>query len=135
MTLENLFSIKQLNREAPNRREFEGLLQAAKNRLKDSEHRELSFSSRFDLAYNAAHGFALAALRASGYRSDKRYLVFQCLTHTVQLGRADVRMFSICHERRNLAEYEGHMDEDEALLVELIRCGKELMAIVENIEI
>jgi len=27
------------------------------------------------------------------------------------------------------------MDEDEALLVELIRCGKELMAIVEKIEI
>ena len=68
MTLENLFSIKQLNREAPNRREFEGLLQAAKNRLKDSEHRELSFSSRFDLAYNAAHGFAfLSQLQTNDY--------------------------------------------------------------------
>lgn len=25
-----------------------------------------------------------------------------------------VRLFALCHERRNLAEYEGYMDEDQA---------------------
>ena len=43
--------------------------------MKDS----LSLDSRFDLAYNAAHAFSLAALRWHGYRSEHRYTVFQCL--------------------------------------------------------
>lgn len=85
MTLDNLVRIKQINSEPPDQREFEGLLRAAIDRLNDAEKEGLSYASRFDLAYNAAHGLALAALRASGYRSDKRYLVFQCLSHTTEL--------------------------------------------------
>lgn len=73
MTLENLERIGQLHREPPDNREFEGLLKSALDRLKDANNKSLSFASRFDLAYNAAHGLALAALRASGYRTDKRY--------------------------------------------------------------
>ena len=38
--------------------------------------------SRFDLAYNPSHALALANLRWHGYRSDIRYIVFQCLQHT-----------------------------------------------------
>ena len=49
---------------------------------------QLSFSSRFDLAYNAAHALGLTALRRQGYSSDKRYLVFQCLVHTLDMGLA-----------------------------------------------
>ena len=30
----------------------------------------------------AAHALSLAALRKAGYRSDSRYIVFQCLKHT-----------------------------------------------------
>ena len=45
----------------------------------------LSLESRFDLAYNAGHALALAALRFRGYRSESRYLVFQCLQHTIDL--------------------------------------------------
>ena len=63
-------------------------MQAAAERLVDAENSSLSYASRFDLAYNAAHGLALAALRACGYRTDKRYLVFQCLIHTTALSKA-----------------------------------------------
>ncbi|MFC1685245.1 hypothetical protein ACFL0R_07235, partial [Pseudomonadota bacterium] len=92
MTLDNLLRIKQLKSEPPDQREFEGLLRAAIDRLNDAEKEGLSYASRFDLAYNAAHGLALAALRASGYRSDKRYLVFQCLSHTTELSKAQIRL-------------------------------------------
>lgn len=68
MTLENLVKIKQLHSEPPDKQEFEGLVSAAIDRLNDAENEGLSYSSRFDLAYNAAHGLALAALRAAGYR-------------------------------------------------------------------
>lgn len=51
-------------------------MHSAMARLNDAQTPSLSFASRFDLAYNAAHALALTALRLSGYRSDKRYLVF-----------------------------------------------------------
>jgi hypothetical protein len=63
MTLENLVRIHELNKEATDKREFIGLVNAASDRLNDAENNSLSYASRFDLAYNAAHGLALAALR------------------------------------------------------------------------
>ena len=42
-----------------------------------------------------------------------RYMVFQALTHTVGLTNEVMRVFSKCHDVRNLAEYEGHTEVDE----------------------
>lgn len=135
MTLENLVQIKQLKQEAANKQEFDSLLSAAVDRLKDAQNDSLSYSSRFDLAYSAAHGLALAALRASGYRSDKRFRVFQCLVHTTSLDKAVVRLFTNCHEKRNLAEYEGLFEVDEQLLGELIENTITLKNLVEQIKL
>jgi hypothetical protein len=135
MTLENLVRIRKLNAEPPDKREFEGLVSAAIDRLNDAENEVLAYASRFDLAYGAARGLALAALRASGYRSDKRYLVFQCLIHTTELDKTNIRLFATCHERRNLAEYEGHFETDEQLLSELIASTKKLLKLVNQIEL
>lgn len=118
--MENLLRSGGLKAEPPDRKECEGLLRSAIDRLQDAHNPALSFASRFDLAYNAAHSLSLTALRLQGYRSDRRYLVFQCLTHTLGVGKVQVRLFALCHERRNLAEYEGYMEEDESLLAELI---------------
>ncbi|KJH81081.1 hypothetical protein UG46_25370 [Pseudomonas fluorescens] len=125
--LENLLRSGGLKAEPPDRQECEGLMRSATDRLKDAKTTSLSFASRFDLAYNAAHALALTALRLSGYRSDKRYLVFQCLIHTADISKVQVRLFALCHERRNLAEYEGYMDEDDALLTQLIESAAELL--------
>lgn len=67
-----------------------------------------------------------------GYRSDRRYLVFQCLPHTIELDKVKVRLFALCHERRNLAEYEGYMDVDEPLLVELLASTDALRLLVQS---
>ena len=131
--LENLVGIKQLKSEPPDQHEFERLVNAAVDRLNDARNSSLSYASRFDLAYNAAYGLALAALRAAGYRSDKRYIVFQCLVHTVRLSKAQARTLSICHERRNLAEYEGHFEADEPLLAALIATTQKLLAILGTV--
>jgi hypothetical protein len=135
MTLENLFKINQLKQEKPDKREFSGLVNAANDRLTDARNKTLSYSSRFDLAYNTAHGFALAALRAKGCRSDKRYLVFQCLQHTTELSKVHIRIFAKCHEKRNRAEYEGHHEPDEQLLKELIENTRQLKQQVEAAEL
>ncbi|MGE8065351.1 hypothetical protein [Pseudomonas sp. NPDC089569] len=130
--LENLLRSGGLKGEPPDRKECEGLMRSAMDRLKDARTASLSFAGRFDLAYNAAHAVALTALRLSGYRSDKRYLVFQCLMHTADVSRVQVRLFALCHERRNLAEYEGYMDEDEALLLQLLESTDRLLEQVQE---
>ena len=53
--LENLVRIGQLRREAPVADELAGLKRSAQSRLADATRPDLSFASRFDLAYNAAH--------------------------------------------------------------------------------
>lgn len=111
--LENLVRIGKLKREPASDEEIVGLLQSAEDRLNDADRADLSYSSRFDLAYNAAHAMALAALRRAGYRSDNRYLAFQALAHTVGLPAEKWRVLAKAHERRNLAEYEGHLEHDD----------------------
>ncbi len=118
--------IGSLRAEPPANDELQGLLQSGRHRLADAERSELSLASRFDLAYNAAHALALAALRCHGYRSDSRYLVFQCLRHTLDMPDAQWRVLEQAHRQRNLAEYEGIMAVDEALLAALLRVTRAL---------
>lgn len=97
------------------------MLKSAKVRLADAQNQALSPESRFDLLYNAAHALARAALRWHGYRSENRYLVFQCLADTLGLPATEWRVLAKCHERRNIAEYEGDFDIDEQLMADLAR--------------
>ena len=124
--LQNLERINQLKAERPSKDEFEGLTVSGQRRLKDAENEKLSLESRFDLAYNAAHALSLAALRWHGYRSNNRYLVFQCLEHTVNLPNEKWRVLDQAHRKRNLAEYEGIIDIDSALIESIIRAAHEI---------
>lgn len=123
--LDNLVRIGKLKAEPPASSELAGLLHSGSVRLADAQRMELSAESRFDLAYNAAHAFSLAALRWHGYRSENRYLVFQSLTHTLNLPSAQ-RVLDDAHRKRNLAEYEGDIEVDEALLDALLRVTSEV---------
>lgn len=118
--LDNLVKAGQLKLETSNETEINGLLQSGNARLNDAKNTSLSLESRFDLAYNAAHALALAALRIAGYRPSNRYVVFQSIPHTTELGSEVWRVVSECHHRRNVAEYEGFMDVTNVLLNDLI---------------
>lgn len=126
--LDNLVRIGKLKREPPSARELRGLLQSAELRLADAANESLSYASRFDLAYNASHALALCSLRRLGYRCDQRYLAFQTLPHTVGVSGEVWRVLVMAHERRNLAEYEGHVDQDERLLADVISATERLRA-------
>jgi hypothetical protein len=118
--LENLVKTGQLKTEPPDQAEFEGMVHSARNRLQDAEFENLSDDSRFSLAYGAAHALALAVMRWHGYRSENRYLVFQCLEQTGGLANEKWRVLGQCHKQRNLAEYEGHLEVTPQLLKELV---------------
>jgi len=121
--LENLAKVGQLKREPASAGEIEGLRRSGEARLADAAKKSLSLESRFDLAYNAAHALALAALRRLGYRSHNRYLVFQVLPHTLGLPQATWRVLAKGHDTRNLAEYEGAIDVDERLVIDMIEAA------------
>lgn len=125
---ERLAKAKQLKAEPAIRRELEGLVRLGRAHLDDARRRELSLESRFDLAYGAAHALSLATLRWHGYRSENRYLVFQCLQHTLGLGPEHWRVLALCHERRNAAQYEGNFNVDEKLMTELLKATDAVLA-------
>ncbi|GMQ74850.1 MAG: hypothetical protein BMS9Abin01_0090 [Gammaproteobacteria bacterium] len=124
--LDNLVKIGQLKVEDATPEEIAGLVRSGAAKLKDSKNDSLSIESRFDLAYNAAHALSLAALRYHGYRSQSRYLVFQCLQHTLNLPNEQWRVLDSAHRKRNMAEYEGDIDVDEQLIQALIRVTDEV---------
>ena len=131
--LDNLVKINKLKKEPPDQYEFDGMVGAAKNSLQDSQIEGLSEGSQFSLAYGAAHALALAALRWHGYRSDSRYLVFQCLEHTLGLNKEKWQVLAQCHDKRNKAEYEGMLDISPQLLRELTSITSELISLVESL--
>lgn len=124
--LDNLVRIRQLKSEPPAQAELDGLIRSGNVRLKHARLDSLSLDSRFDLAYNAAHAFSLAALRWHGYRSEHRYTVFQCLEHTVKLSPELWRVLDQAHRKRNVAEYEGYLDVDVNLVEALIRVTRDV---------
>ena len=128
--LDNLVRIGKLKVEPPSARELAGLLESARARLADAANTSFAFDSRFDLAYNASHALALYALRRAGFRCDSRYLAFQTLPHTLGLPVEVWRVLAKAHERRNLAEYEGHLERDDRLLEDVLVAAKRLLQAV-----
>ena len=126
--LDNLVKIGQLKPEPFSEAEAGRLLQSARSHLADAQRKEVSLNGRFAGVYSASHAAALAALRWHGYRSENRFTIFQCLSHTVQWEAARRRALDRAHQMRNLAEYEGSLDVEESTIAELIELTKELIA-------
>lgn len=119
--LENLAGQgKPLVAEPFDEAQYQGLVRSGLARLGDARNASLSLETRFDVSYNAAHALCLAALRREGYRARHRYIVFQALPHTLGLGPEVWRVLAKAHDVRNLAEYEGHFDISERLVLDVI---------------
>jgi len=132
--LENLVEkTKQLKREPPSRKEYDGMLKSAQRALTDAQNESIETDSQFDLAVEAAYKFALATLRREGYRSENRITVFQMLAHTISLNNTDLQIFLKAHNERNLAAYRGRVDIAEKLLTDLIAATKRLSAAVAKL--
>jgi hypothetical protein len=131
--LENLAASGDLHSEPVDPREYAGLLSSGRARLADAQNPALSLESRFDLAYNAAHSLCLAALRRTGYRPKNRYIVFQVLPHTLGLGPDVWRILAKSHQRRNDAEYEGYINVEERLVLDLIAAGRAVEAALREL--
>ncbi len=132
--LDKLVEAKTLKKEPFDAKEFTGMLNSGRVRLNDANNTNLAAESRFDLAYNAAHSLALAALRLHGYRADnKRYVVFQVLPFTAGLANDAWRILDKCHNLRNISEYEGDLQIDDQILNDLLLATQKLLECVEQL--
>jgi uncharacterized protein (UPF0332 family) len=131
--LENLVKAGQLKKELPLQSEVDGLIRAARQLLKDSQISSLSKQGKFELSYSAAHSLSLAALRWHGYRSENRFIVFQCLVHTIGLENSKVRILSDAHNKRNKSAYEGEADVVESQIQSIISVSKNVLALLEKL--
>lgn len=131
--LDNLVRIGSLKAEAASRSEYDGMIKSARRGLVDAQNESIDTDSQFDLACEAAHKFALAALRREGYRSENRIAVFQALVHTLAVNSSDLQIFLRAHNERNLAAYQGRVDIDKKLLADLIGATKRLEAAVAKL--
>lgn len=129
--LDNLVRVGQLKSEAADHAEARRMVLLARTRWTDAQQGNVSIDGRFASVYGAAHAAALAALRLRGYRSENRFMVFQCLSHTIGWSASRWRVLDVAHQKRNLAEYEGFLDIEESMVVELIDLVRELIADVE----
>lgn len=59
--------------------------------------------------------------------------MFQCLQQTVGLESVKWRVLDKCHNVRNLAEYEGHLEISSQLLKELMGITNEIVSLVESL--
>jgi len=132
--LDRLVEIGALKREPPTSGEVEGLIRSGRARLGDASLTNLTLDSRFDLAYNAAHALALAALRRAGYRSSNRYVVFQALPHTLGLQAHVWRVLATAHEQRNRSEYGGSFDVGQRLVEDMIDSCRAILEAIEEVQ-
>jgi hypothetical protein len=131
--LDNLVRAGQLKMEARNELEITRMLVMARTRLADARLVHVSAEGRFMSAYTAGHAAALAALRWHGYRSENRFTVFQCLTHTLGWSASQWRVLDAAHQKRNLAEYEGYLEVEESTIAELCALVNVLIGDVQRL--
>ena len=105
--------------------EVQGLLSSAKDYLADARRQTNSQATRFNVAYEAAHAIALAAMRALDLRPAQgpghRAVVFNALNSTTG---ATAAVFAIINR------YDGLTTFSAAELAELIDCATALERIV-----
>ena len=119
--LANLARIGMLDRVPFNAALLQKMLATAHTRLQDAQRTSNSPETRFDCAYTAIRAVADAALHASGWRTSTskpghHQTTLQCLTHTLGVSPATVRVLDALRKQRNLSDYDGELITDQALL-------------------
>lgn len=119
MTLDNLVG-RTLDKIEPDPAAIKRLLQAARRNIADSNIKELSDESRFDIAYKAIMQLANAALQANGYRTRTSVLghhqtMIQSLVKTIGLPGSEMTVLDALRKQRNVADYSGDTVPESAV--------------------
>jgi hypothetical protein len=134
--LQNLVDRKILHEEPASPVEVQGLLSSAADFLADARRKDNSEATRFNVAYEAAHAIALAAMRALDLRPAQgpghRAIVFNVLDCTTA-AKPEIHVpLSKAHDKRNKLTYDGLTTFSSAELDELIERTEMLEKLVRQ---
>lgn len=89
-----------------------------------SPKNSLSTETRFNLAYDTAHGFLQVALRMRGYRTQAvpghRVILFELLPVLVPGAAGSQESLTHAHNLRNRIEYDSFIDLPKSLVDDLV---------------
>lgn len=135
--LRTLIDRRLLHEEPGAAAEIQGLLTSAHAFLADARRIENSQATRFNVAYEAAHALALAALRACNLRPAQgpghRAIVFNILDSTTTAATATYVPLIKAHDKRNKLTYDGLSTFSGAELDELIASATALEKLVKDL--
>ena len=138
MTLINLLNLAKIGQLDPVPLSVDlvkRMLLSAKQRLRDAEFTQNSPETRFDCAYTAIRVVADIGLHLNGFRTSTskpghHQTAVQCLSHTLGVDAATVRILDGLRKQRNLSDYDGEMVTDAALQ----ECLRQAQAIVTRVD-
>jgi hypothetical protein len=96
------------------------LLEAAARGIADARVTSISVETRFDAAYRSVVQVGLAALMASGYRTDTskpghHQTLIQVLPLTLGVDVSRVRLLDTLRRKRHVIDYSGDLVDDASL--------------------
>ncbi len=135
INLLNLAKIGQLDLVPLSVELVKRMLLSARQRLRDAEFTQNSPETRFDCAYTAIRVVADIGLHLNGFRTSTskpghHQTAIQCLTYTLGVDAATVRILDGLRKQRNLSDYDGEMVTDSALQ----ECLRQAQAIMNRID-
>jgi hypothetical protein len=132
--LQNLERVGRLRAEPADAGEVVRYLASAGKFLADARKTTMNVETRFLAVYSAAHGLAVAALRANDYRTVQgkghRRLVFEVLPHSCGAQGSDALALVRAHEKRNAVEYEALGEITEREVADLVAIAGRVQASV-----
>jgi hypothetical protein len=133
--LDNLVKRGLLQQEPAHKDEVGRLLSAADASLADSKVHAVSVASRFAIAYQAALGYSLIALRVRGYRTSSHQpgqhsIAIQSLPLTIAFAQSHTNTLDAFKEKRHRGAYEGILTTSEKEVTELQGLATKLRASV-----
>ena len=131
----NLAKIGQLDSVPLSVELVKRMLLSARQRLRDGEFTQNSPETRFDCAYTAIRVAADIGLHLNGFRTSTskpghHQTAIQCLTYTLGVDAATVRILDGLRKQRNQSDYDGEMMTDSALQ----ECLRQAQAMMNRID-
>ncbi len=132
MTLKDWLSKGRLKRQSTSREEISAILRKIDRDLIECHKVDISLDWRLVIAYNAALGCAMAALRATGYRVSEgggnHIRTIDSLYFTIGLDREIIIALHAVRKKRHSASYDAAGTVSELEVDETIELAEELKA-------
>lgn len=122
---ETFIKKKKITKRTPDQALKQSLLKDAKERIQQTEIKELKNKYKFEQAYESVRELADAHLAGEGYKTYSHEAAIAFLEHKALITNAEHIRVDLCRKTRNNTKYYGEEENDEQY--------KELTSFLKNL--